>query len=141
MNSSEETRGSGAPQAGAVSSGSETYSPMSALARVRRRLTGGGGSVPPEPPDGGEPDEDDEGMVRMSFLDHLAELRKRILASLIGAAVAFAGSLLFSEQLWKIVAQPAVGALKTLGYEQTLVQIEPMESFNVIWFKLPLLCA
>ena len=32
-------------------------------------------------------------------------------------------------------------ALKTLGYKPTLVQITPMESFNVIWLKLPVLCS
>jgi sec-independent protein translocase protein TatC len=48
----------------------------------------------------------------------------------------------YTNALWDFVCQPAVSALKTLGYkEQNLVQIEPMEAFNVIWFKLPILCA
>jgi sec-independent protein translocase protein TatC len=55
--------------------------------------------------------------------------------------VAFIVSLTFSNELWHFVSQPAVQALKTLGYPQTLKQITPMESFNVIWFKLPVLCA
>ena len=60
----------------------------------------------------------------------------------MGVAVAFALSLTYSNALWDFVCQPAVAALKTLGYkEQNLVQIEPMEAFNVIWFKLPVLCA
>jgi sec-independent protein translocase protein TatC len=81
-------------------------------------------------------------MLRMSFLEHLEELRTRIIRSLMGVAVAFGLSLFYSNQLWDFVCQPAVGALKTLGYkEQNLVQIEPMEAFNVIWFKLPVLCA
>ena len=51
-------------------------------------------------------------------------------------------SLTYCSQLWDFVCQPAVAALKTLGYkEQNLVQIEPMEAFNIIWFKLPVLCA
>ena len=80
-------------------------------------------------------------MLRMSFLQHLEELRSRILKALWGVAVAFVVSLTFSNQLWTFVSQPAVQALKTLGYPQTLKQITPMESFNVIWFKLPILCA
>ncbi|MCX6628925.1 MAG: twin-arginine translocase subunit TatC [Candidatus Solibacter sp.] len=106
---------------------------------------GGGGKTPPPPPpsgggDGG--DEDDDGMLRMSFLQHLEELRNRIIRSLIGVGVAFGLSLTYSSALWDFVCQPAVAALKTLGYkEQNLVQIEPMEAFNVIWFKLPVLCA
>jgi sec-independent protein translocase protein TatC len=117
--------------------------PVQAVTTVTRR-PGGGGRIPPPPPpptDGGG-DDDDEGMLRMSFLEHLEELRSRIIRSLMGVAVAFALSLTYSNALWDFVCQPAVGALKTLGYkEQNLVQIEPMEAFNVIWFKLPVLCA
>jgi sec-independent protein translocase protein TatC len=80
-------------------------------------------------------------MLRMSFLQHLEELRGRIIKALWGVAVAFVVSLTFSNQLWDFVSQPAVQALKTLGYPQTLKQITPMESFNVIWFKLPVLCS
>src|ERR1017187_7854124 len=111
---------------------------------TRPRRPGGGKKPPPPPPPpgGGGDDEDDEGMLRMSFLEHLEELRTRIIRALMGVAVAFGLSLFYSNQLWDFVCQPAVGALKTLGYNpQNLVQIEPMEAFNVIWFKLPVLCA
>ena len=118
--------------------------PVRAVATVPRRPGGGGKKPPPPPPpsggDGG--DDDDEGMLRMSFLEHLEELRSRIIRSLMGVAVAFVLSLTYCSQLWDIVCQPAVAALKALGYkEQNLVQIEPMEAFNIIWFKLPVLCA
>jgi len=116
-----------------------------AVATLPRRPGGGGKTPPPPPPsggDGGGGDDDDDGMLRMSFLQHLEELRNRIIRSLMGVAVAFVLSLTYSNQLWDFVCQPAVAALKTLGYkEQNLVQIEPMEAFNVIWFKLPVLCA
>ena len=49
---------------------------------------------PPAPPKGpvadDEEDEDDDGMLRMSFLEHLEELRTRLLRSIYGIAVAFA---------------------------------------------------
>ncbi len=80
-------------------------------------------------------------MLRMSFLQHLEELRSRIIKSLIGVGVAFGGSLLFSQQLWHFVVQPAAEALKSLGYKPELTQIEPMEVFNIIYFKLPIVCA
>ena len=80
-------------------------------------------------------------MLRMSFLEHLEELRKRIIWALIGVAVAFCLSFLFCDQLWTVIKQPAVVALKTLGYEQRLVQITPMETINIIWFKLPIVCS
>jgi sec-independent protein translocase protein TatC len=116
-----------------------------AVATVSRR-PGGGGKTPPPPPSGGNggggDDEEDDGMLRMSFLGHLEELRSRIIRSLMGVAVAFMVSLIYTNALWDFVCQPAVAALKTLGYNpQNLVQIEPMEAFNVIWFKLPVLCA
>ena len=116
--------------------------PTKAVATVPRRPGGGGKLPPPPPPPGDDGDEEEDGMLRMSFLEHLEELRNRIIRALLGVAVAFVLSLTYCSQLWDFVSQPAVAALKTLGYkEQNLVQIEPMEAFNIIWFKLPVLCA
>lgn len=80
-------------------------------------------------------------MLRMSFLEHLEELRSRIIRALIGVGVAFVVSLIYTDKLWAFVCQPAAVALKALGYEENLVQISPMEGFNVIWVKLPILCS
>ena len=100
---------------------------------------------PPPPPAAStdeEPDEDDDGMLRMSFLEHLEELRKRLILSVAGLGVAFLFSLIFTNQLWNIVQEPAAAALKQLGYTNlTLVATSPMESFSIIWVKLPLLVA
>jgi sec-independent protein translocase protein TatC len=137
MSISEENQGAGAPASGSLSgsSGVET-----ALAKVRRRL--GGSKVPPSPPPPpGEEDEEDDGMLRMSFMEHLEELRSRILKAIAGVGVAAVLSLTFCNQLWTFVSRPAVQALQALHYEPTLVQVTPMESFNVIWFKLPILVA
>lgn len=129
----------GSAGAGAPGSGSG-FSPETALQKVRNRL--GGGSVPPPPPrPPGEQDDEEDGMLRMSFLEHLEELRTRIFRALMGVGVAFLGSLTFSGPLWSFVCQPAATALKTLGYPQTLKQITPMEGFNIIWFKMPIICA
>jgi sec-independent protein translocase protein TatC len=95
---------------------------------------------PPPPPDEpAEDDEEEEGMLRMSFMDHLEELRTRILRALMGIAVAFLVSLTFANPLWKIVARPAIEALKHLHYNPQLVAITPMEQFSIIWVKLPIL--
>ncbi len=80
-------------------------------------------------------------MLRMSFLEHLEELRKRIIYAALGMAAAFGISFIFCKQLWNIVASPAVKALTQLGLKPDLVQITPMESFNVIYVKVPLLCS
>ena len=103
---------------------------------------GGGGRTPPpaEPP--GLPGGGEEGMLRMSFLDHLQELRSRILKMVLGLLVAGAISLTFVNQIWRLIAAPAVEALTRLGIKPpTLKAITPMEQFNVIWVKLPFLCA
>ena len=118
--------------------------PSKEVAVVASRPSGGGRKPPPPPPpssggDGGGDEEDR--MLRMSFLEHLEELRSRIIKALIGVGVAFVLSLLYTDALWSFVCQPAAAALKALGYEQSLVQVSPMEGFNVIWVKMPILCA
>src|SRR4051794_38102114 len=48
------------------------------------RAGGGGKKLPPPPPPKDEDDEDDDSMLRMSFLEHLEELRSRIIKALMG---------------------------------------------------------
>ena len=94
---------------------------------------------PPKPPD--PPDEDD-GMTKMSFMDHLEELRSRLIQSVVGLGVALMVSLIFSNELWLLVSQPAVSALKKIGVDPpVLVQLSPMDVFQIVWMKLPLLSA
>src|SRR3954454_14824608 len=97
---------------------------------------------PPPPPPEDEGDEEEEGMLRMSFMEHLEELRTRILRALMGLVVAFLLSMFFTKELWRVVAEPAVSALNHLGFnppDNQLVAIKPMEQFNIIWLYMPLL--
>ena len=135
MATTDEPKGATAPESGILAAGA------SALDRVRQRLGGGGTPPPPPAPVSNPEDNEEDGMLRMSFLEHLEELRSRLFRALAGVAVAFVASLFFSSELWAFVCQPAVEALKTLGFEPYLAQIEPMEGFNIIWFKLPVVCA
>jgi sec-independent protein translocase protein TatC len=97
---------------------------------------------PPPPPDDDEDDPEEQGMLRMSFMEHLEELRSRIIKALYGLLVAFILSLVFAGPLWDIISEPAVSALKHLHVvPPRLVQITPMESFSIIWVQLPLLCS
>ena len=106
------------------------------------KASGGGRTPPPPPPPDDEEDDEDEGMLRMSFLDHLEELRARLIRMLIGVGVAFLGSLTFSDRLWLFVQEPAHEALAKLKViPPTLVAIDPMDQFNIIWVKLPILAA
>jgi sec-independent protein translocase protein TatC len=81
-------------------------------------------------------------MLRMSFLDHLQELRTRIIRMLLGLLVAFLVCLTFSNTVWNYVEQPAVAALTTLGVKPPVLHtLTPMEGFNIIWFWMPVLCS
>jgi sec-independent protein translocase protein TatC len=103
---------------------------------------GGGQKLPPKPPPPPPPPDEEEGMLRMSFMDHLSELRKRIIKSLWGFGVAFVLSLAFANELWRIISDPATEALKFLKVvPPRLAMTQPMEGFSIIWIKLPILCA
>jgi sec-independent protein translocase protein TatC len=106
---------------------------------------GGGesGATPPPPAEGEGDDDggDGGGMLRMSFLEHLEELRRRLLLSLAGIGVAFVVCLVFANQLWLIVSEPAVEALRRIGADPHLAQIDPMDAFKTIWVKVPMLAA
>jgi len=102
-------------------------------------LIGAGGGVPPR---AGDPEEEDEGMLRMSFLEHLEELRKRIIRALMGFGVAFLLCIIFCYPLWDFVRAPAVDALTKIGVKPPVLIInEPMEGFSIIWVKVPLVFA
>ena len=88
-----------------------------------------------------EPPDEDEGMARMSLLDHLEELRSRILKALAGVGVAFALSTYFGEPLWNAVARPAVDALRELGYPARIIFTTPTEAFATVWVKMPMLAS
>lgn len=104
-------------------------------------LAGTGGAIPPRL--GGEDgDEEDEGMLRMSFLEDLEELRTRIIRALYGFGVAFLVCIVFCYQLWDFVRAPAVDALRKIGVNPPVLIInEPMEGFSIIWVKVPLVFA
>jgi sec-independent protein translocase protein TatC len=83
---------------------------------------------------------EEDGMLRMSFLEHLTELRSRIIRALAGFGVIFVGCLAFSDRLWLIVQAPAVEAFHKLG-SGGLVGINAMEQFEIIWMWTPLVAS
>lgn len=89
------------------------------------------------PNERGEDTED--GLLRMPFLEHLEELRSRILRALAGVGVAFALSMYFGDRIWHIVAQPVMEALRSLGYAPRVIFTTPTEAFLTVWMKMPLL--
>ena len=105
---------------------------------------GAGGGTPPSiqkpaPPQPGDEDYEDENMLRMTFLEHLEEMRSRIISALYGFGVAFLLCIVFANQLWNVVKAPAIDALHKIGANpEKLVINEPMEGFSIIWIKVPL---
>jgi sec-independent protein translocase protein TatC len=69
------------------------------------------------------PPDDPEG--RMSFMEHLGELRTRIVRSLIALLVGLVITLPFSERIVDFLARP----IKKMGY--TLIFTSPTEAFWV----------
>jgi sec-independent protein translocase protein TatC len=105
--------------------------------------SGGGVRTPPPPP---PPDDDDDpeegGMLRMSFLEHLEELRDRIIKALWGFGVIFLLCVCFSNPLFNIVMAPGYEALKNTGIKEAhFILIDPMEAFSIIWVWTPLVAS
>ena len=73
-----------------------------------------------------EPIGDDELGAKMTFLEHLDELRKRILYAASAVALGFLGSWLFREQLFAFLAIPITDVL-----QGPLVFTKPTEPFSI----------
>jgi len=160
---------------------SQDDSPIENLLARFSQKGGGGKKLPPPSGGGGDDggDDEEEGMLRMSFLDHLGELRSRIIRALVGFGLVFLVCLVFSNQLWLIVQAPAVEAFRRLGQSAqqadedrvkeackapateatsapcadavkllnaprvggSLVGIDPMEQFSILWMWTPLVAS
>lgn len=101
---------------------------------------------PPPPPVPDEDDDDDEDdMARMSFLEHLEELRTRILRALGGLLVVYVLCLAFATDLLTFVLAPFYAAvdgfLTKSGDPIKIINIRPLEQFQVIYIKVPLITA
>jgi sec-independent protein translocase protein TatC len=70
-------------------------------------------------------------MPAMSFLEHLEELRRRIIYSLIAVAVGFFACWGYAEKIFEIMQRPIMEALRRNGLSQTLVYLNPTEPFNL----------
>ncbi|HKC56253.1 MAG TPA: twin-arginine translocase subunit TatC [Vicinamibacterales bacterium] len=71
-------------------------------------------------------DEQDDGEAKMSFLEHLDELRKRIIYSAVSIFVGFLIAFIFIQQLFDFVMKPLQAGLPA---GQHLVYTEPTEAF------------
>ena len=98
------------------------------------------GAVPdddldPEDRDPLDPLEEDESGGRMSFLDHLDELRRRIIWAVASVLVGFVISIAFVTNIFDFVMRPMQ---EMLPAGQTLVFTDPTEAF-MLYIKLALM--
>jgi sec-independent protein translocase protein TatC len=67
----------------------------------------------------------------MSLLEHLEELRKRVLYSLAGIAVGFFACWHWAEVIYQFVQQPVTAALQANKMPTKLVYLNPTEPFEL----------
>ena len=84
------------------------------------------------------PAESRDALTGMSFLEHLEELRRRIIYSLIGVSVGFLAAWSYADRIFALMQQPIVEALRAHRLEDKLVYLSPTEPFN-IYLKVGLL--
>ena len=70
-------------------------------------------------------------MPAMSFLDHLEELRRRIIYSLLAVGVGFLACWGYAERIFAIMQKPIMEALQRNGLSEKLVYLNPTEPFNL----------
>src|SRR3981189_3918412 len=70
-------------------------------------------------------------MPTMGFLDHLEELRKRIIYSIIAIVIGFLACWKYAENIYEIMQRPIMEALHSNGLSAKLVYLNPTEPFNL----------
>jgi sec-independent protein translocase protein TatC len=66
---------------------------------------------------------------KMPLIEHLVELRNRLMYAVIAIAVGFAGCYYFSEQIYAFLTQPLVDALAERGGERRMIFTDLTEAF------------
>jgi len=74
---------------------------------------------------------DKEAMPAMGFLEHIEELRRRIVYSLIAVVVGFFACWSYAERIYEVMQRPIINALHNNGMPEKLVYLNPTEPFNL----------
>jgi sec-independent protein translocase protein TatC len=72
-----------------------------------------------------------DAMPTMGFLDHLEELRRRLVYSIAAVVVGFFACWGFREKIYAVMQRPIVEALKSHGMPEKLVYLNPVDPFNL----------
>ena len=70
-------------------------------------------------------DEEDDGSAKMSFLDHLEELRRRLIVSLIAVTIGFLAAFTFIDRIYAFIMAPLTKVIPGGKFIYT----EPSEAF------------
>ena len=81
-----------------------------------------------------------EKMSAMSFLEHLEELRKRIIWSIVAVGIAFLVCWHWSETIYGYMQKPIMEALQRNHLSTKLTYLNPTEPFNM-YMKIGLIAA
>ena len=79
-----------------------------------------------------------ESMPTMGFLDHLEELRSRIVRSAIAVALGTAACWGYRERIYGIMQKPIMDALRAQHLPEKLVYLNPVDPFN-LYLKIAML--
>jgi sec-independent protein translocase protein TatC len=83
----------------------------------------------PDPPlDAAEPE---EGHSKMSFFDHLTELRVRLIHALVAIGLGLCVGLYFSDRAYEIIIKPMHKALLAAKLPDQLVYLSPMTPIHI----------
>lgn len=116
-----------------------------ALTPTSVEVGGGGGGTNRRPPGfggddgGGGSGGEEEEMAKMSFLDHLVELRQRLINSLIAVAVGFFACFWFAQDIFGYLARPIYEAQRSLHLPEQMIYLHPTDAFN-IYLQIGLVC-
>jgi sec-independent protein translocase protein TatC len=77
------------------------------------------------------PETEKDRLPAMGFLEHLEELRRRIIYCLIALAVGFFGCWGYAERIYGVMQRPIMAALHNHGMSEKLVYLDPTEPFNI----------
>jgi sec-independent protein translocase protein TatC len=76
-----------------------------------------------------EPDDKDLEEGKMPLLEHLVELRNRLMYSCVAIAIAFAVTYAFKERIYGFLTQPLADILTARGLERKMIYTDLTEAF------------
>lgn len=73
--------------------------------------------------------EDPVDAYRMPLMEHLRELRRRMVVALIATTIGFCISFVFVNEIWTFLMAPMAGVLEASNKDAGMITTEPLEGF------------